>query len=115
MCSDLAERKLAVVVVGGELLLFEKRVSGLHNTPSTEMKQTGRKGGKERNLDEGRKKQFCEALTDDLTGETQFVFGCMMSDALPVRKGAESAHRRIRSVFFLFSFLGFKTATSKVQ
>lgn len=37
-----------VVGCGGELLLFEKRVSGLHNSASTEMKQRQRKGKRKR-------------------------------------------------------------------
>lgn len=91
-----------VVGCGGELLLFEKRVSGLHNSASTEMKQRQRKGRRKRQRHReseswesekggGRKKRrrgeknSCAALTDDLTGETEFVFCREMSDALPGR------------------------------
>lgn len=86
MCRVLAERKL--VVGGGELLLFEKRVSGLHNTASTEMKQRQSARERKRQSERARKKKkkSCEALTDDLTGETEFVFCREMSDALPVRE-----------------------------
>lgn len=42
---------------GVELLLFEKRVSGLHNTASTEMKQRHRK--RERERKRKRKKKTC--------------------------------------------------------
>lgn len=48
MCRVLAERKLAVGLGGAaELLLFEKRVSGLHNSASAEMKRR-QKDGRER-------------------------------------------------------------------
>lgn len=39
--------------MGGELLLFEKRVSGLHNSASTEMKQRLREREAEKEEDGG--------------------------------------------------------------
>lgn len=101
--------------------MFEKRVSGLHNTASTEMKQRQRARKRERERDgekeaereskkeEEKKKNSCAALTDDLTGETEFVFCREMSDALPVRerereremeRGREKAHHRISPASF---------------
>lgn len=123
MCRVLAERKLAVCgggagAGGGELLLFEKRVSGLHNSASTEMKQRQRKGERKRQRE--REKNSCAALTDDLTGETEFVFCWEMSDALPGREkdrekkrdgGRKSTPQNLSCVFFALSFLlRFKTA-----
>lgn len=55
MCRVLAERKLALG--GGGRLLFEKRVSGLHNTVSTEMKQRQREGEKEPERERARNKK----------------------------------------------------------
>lgn len=89
--------------------MFEKRVSGLHNTASTEMKQRQRERGRERGRERARKekKNSCAALTDDLTGETEFVFCREMSDALPVRerwkegeREREKAHHRISPASF---------------
>ena len=98
--------------------MFEKRVSGLHNTASTEMKQRQRERGRERGRERARKreKNSCAALTDDLTGETEFVFCREMSDALPVRerdgkRERKSTPQNLSCVFFALSFLlRFKTA-----
>lgn len=70
---------------GGVGLLFERHVSGPHNTTSMKKEAArGRETTKER-AKEGKKKS-CEALTDDLTAETEFVFCLEMSDALPERE-----------------------------
>lgn len=67
--------------------MFEKRVSGLHNTASTGMKQRQSERERKRQRESKKeKKKSCEALTDDLTGETEFVFCREMSDALPERE-----------------------------
>lgn len=120
MCRVLAERKLAVGWGGDELLLFEKRVSGLHNTASTEMKQRHRRREEEKAAERERRAQERKktSLTDDLTGETEFVFCREMSDALPVREMERGRERERKSTpqnlscaFFALSFLlQFKTA-----
>lgn len=103
--------------------MFEKRVSGLHNTASTEMKQrqSARERKRQRESKKEKKKSY-EALTDDLTGETEFVFCREMSDALPVREREMERERQreretkntpqnLSCVFFtLFFLLRFKTA-----
>lgn len=59
----------------------------IHGNEANRMKERGI--SKERNLDEEEK-----ALTNDLSGEPDFVFYWMISDALPARKGSERAQRR---------------------
>lgn len=43
--------------------MFEKRVSGLHNTASTEMKQRQRERGRERGTERARKRERGEKKT----------------------------------------------------
>lgn len=84
MCRVLAERKL---VVGGWTVIVWKACKRptqyrIHGNEA----KTEREGEKKAEREQERKKKSYEALTDDLTGETEFVFCREMSDALPVRE-----------------------------
>lgn len=120
MCRVLAERKL---VVGGWTVIVWKACKrpSQYRIHGNEAK-TEREGEKKAEREQERKKKSYEALTDDLTGETEFVFCREMSDALPVReremererhreRETKNTPQNVSCVFFtLFFLLRFKTA-----